>query len=297
MNLHTLPRTFYIARHGQSEYNQHGKIGGDSGLTKSGVEFARRLNQFAKDNIMTETVLCNNDDSTILEKRTVPARLWTSTLRRTKETAQFFEHPTIKHTLENGETIDWVQMRHMHRRNLDEIFAGSMDGMTYKEIEEQFPEEFKRRQKDKLAYRYPRGESYMDVMLRLEPMACEMERTREPILIIGHQGIHRILYAYFMGLSRHEAPFVNIPLNTVIKLTPYAYTCDEERICLMDKEEMMLFSDGQDEPVTSMPRRISSNTTSSQQQQQTTEETTSTNNKSHTKTYSFDDVIMNAPSH
>lgn len=307
MNLHTLPRTFYIARHGQSEYNRHGKIGGNSGLTRSGVEFARRLHQFAKENIMTETTLVDSTTGTT-QPQTVPARLWTSTLRRTKETAQFFDHPTIQHTLENGETIDWVQMRPMHRRNLDEIFAGTMDGMTYKEIEERFPEEFQRRQKDKLSYRYPRGESYMDVILRLEPMACEMERTREPILVIGHQGIHRILYAYFMGLKREEAPYVNIPLNTVIKLTPNAYTCDEERICLMHKEEMMMFSpDGQEEPVTSMPRSLSANitmtsTTLRQQQskQQTSEEEEGESNSSypsHKKMYSFDDQIMNAPSH
>ena len=37
--------------------------------------------------------------------------------------------------------------------------VGACDGMTYEEIEEQFPEEFVRREKDKLAYRYPRGES------------------------------------------------------------------------------------------------------------------------------------------
>jgi len=30
--------------------------------------------------------------------------------------------------------------------------------MTYSEIEQIFPEEFERRQQDKLAYRYPRGE-------------------------------------------------------------------------------------------------------------------------------------------
>jgi hypothetical protein len=40
---------------------------------------------------------------------------------------------------------------------LDELYAGVCDGMTYKEIEEVYPEEFKRRQDDKLAYRYPRG--------------------------------------------------------------------------------------------------------------------------------------------
>ncbi len=96
------------------------------------------------------------------------------------------------------------------------------------------------------------GESYMDVTLRLEPVAQEMERTREPVLIIAHQGILRILYAYFMGLDRKDAPYVSIPLNNVIQLTPHAYGCEEKRFCLMNKEEML--HDGQDEPVTSMPR-------------------------------------------
>ncbi len=92
----------------------------------------------------------------------------------------------------------------------------------------------------------------MDVTLRLEPVAQEMERTREPVLIIAHQGILRILYAYFMGLDRKDAPYVSIPLNNVIQLTPHAYGCEEKRFCLMNKEEML--NDGQDEPVTSMPR-------------------------------------------
>ena len=34
--------------------------------------------------------------------------------------------------------------------------VGACDGMTYEEIEQTFPEEFERREKDKLAYRYPR---------------------------------------------------------------------------------------------------------------------------------------------
>ena len=54
-----------------------------------------------------------------------------------------------------------------------------------------------------------------------------------------------------MGLDRREAPYVSIPLNNVIELTPHAYGCHEKRYCLMMKEEML--NDGQDEPVTSMP--------------------------------------------
>jgi broad specificity phosphatase PhoE len=249
MNLHTLPRTFYLTRHGQSEYNLLGKIGGDSGLTPAGLEYSRRLAVFAKENIGTKTIV----DPVSGEKQKVmrPARLWTSTLRRTKETAQFLGHDTLQHTWDNGDTGDWFQFRPMARRNLDELYAGVCDGMTYKQIEEKYPDEFARRQSDKLSYRYPRGESYMDVTLRLEPVAQEMERTREPVLIVGHQGILRILYAYFMGLDRNEAPYVSIPLNNVIELSPHAYGCHEKRYCLMRREEML--HDGQDEPVTSMP--------------------------------------------
>ena len=35
--------------------------------------------------------------------------------------------------------------------------------------------------------RYPRGESYTDLIARLEPIAHEMERQREPLLIVAHQ--------------------------------------------------------------------------------------------------------------
>jgi len=183
-----------------------------------------------------------------------PCRMWTSTLKRTKETTQFIEHTVSEFTFDNEDKVEWVQFRPMQRRNLDELYAGTCDGMTYKQIEETMPQEFERRQKDKIAYRYPRGESYLDVILRLEPLAHELERTREPILIIGHQGILRFFYAYFMNLRREDAPYVSIPLNTVIKLSPGPYECFEERTRLMEKSEM--FNDGQDEPVTSMPRTI-----------------------------------------
>lgn len=251
MSLHNLERTYYITRHGQSEYNLLGKIGGDSGLSANGIEYARRLAKFAKEKIGTKTVIDKETGKEIQKK--VPARLWTSTLCRTKETAQFIEHEEFEAEWDNGDKSLWVQFRQNERRNLDEIYAGTCDGMTYKEIEETYPEEFAARQEDKLSYRYPRGESYMDMTLRLEPLAHDLERSREPLLIIAHQGIHRILYSYFMGLTREEAPYVKIPLNHIIILKPHAYGCHEERVCLMPKEEM--FNDGQDEPVTSMPEK------------------------------------------
>jgi 6-phosphofructo-2-kinase/fructose-2,6-biphosphatase 2 len=39
----------------------------------------------------------------------------------------------------------------------------------------------------------------------------------------------RSLYAYFMSLSQEELPYIKIPLHTLIKITPMAYGCHEER--------------------------------------------------------------------
>ena len=121
----------------------------------------------------------------------------------------------------------------------------------------------------------------MDVTLRLEPLAQELERTLEPVLIIAHQGILRILHAYFMGLDRAETPYVSIPLDNVIELTPHAYGCHKQRFCLMNKHEML--ADGQDEPVTSMPRADG-------------KKDIEPTNAEDTMLYSETDPIMNAPS-
>lgn len=58
-------------------------------------------------------------------------------------------------------------------RNLDEIFAGEYEGMTYDEIKATFPNEAKMRAMDKIGYRYPRGESYLDLLSRLDPLVSE----------------------------------------------------------------------------------------------------------------------------
>ena len=48
---------------------------------------------------------------------------------------------------------NWITMRPRRWRNLDEIYAGVFDGLTYKEICEIAPEEFAMREKNKLSYR------------------------------------------------------------------------------------------------------------------------------------------------
>jgi broad specificity phosphatase PhoE len=97
-----------------------------------------------------------------------PVRVLTSTLRRAITTSEKTGMPVFQ------------------VKNLDEINVGVCDGMTYKEIEERYPFENQERNANKLSYRYPRGESYLDLISRLEPIIFEMERSHEPIVIIAH---------------------------------------------------------------------------------------------------------------
>jgi broad specificity phosphatase PhoE len=59
---------------------------------------------------------------------------------------------------------------HTHTRTASSLpmQAGTCDGLTYEEISVRMPREFAARKQDKLRYRYPSGESYMDVVQRLE---------------------------------------------------------------------------------------------------------------------------------
>jgi 6-phosphofructo-2-kinase/fructose-2,6-biphosphatase 2 len=69
---------------------------------------------------------------------------------------------------------------------------------------------------------------YRDVVIRLEPIIMELERS-EDIMIVTHQAILRCIYAYFMKKSQEESPWMAVPLHTLIKLTPRAYGTLEER--------------------------------------------------------------------
>ncbi|PWY99762.1 putative FBP26-fructose-2,6-bisphosphatase [Testicularia cyperi] len=196
MNLHLTPRNIFFSRHGESQYNVEGKIGGDSDLSPRGWMYAKALPQLIKDHIGD-----------------APLTVWHSTLKRTGQTASELPYPKLA----------W--------KSLDELDAGVCDAMTYEEIEKYYPEDYANRDDDKFNYRYRGGESYRDVVVRLEPIIMELER-QENILIIGHQAIIRCLYAYFHALSQEDLPYIKIPLHTVIQLTPKAYGCDEKRFQL-----------------------------------------------------------------
>ncbi|XP_026279327.1 6-phosphofructo-2-kinase/fructose-2,6-bisphosphatase isoform X2 [Frankliniella occidentalis] len=195
MNIHIVPRTIYLTRHGESEENLKGRIGGDSDLSFRGQQYAESLSRF-------------------IQQQNIPnLRVWTSWLKRTIQTVANVPAPQER----------W--------KALNEIDAGICEEMTYEEIAEKYPEDFAARDEAKFTYRYPRGESYEDLVARLEPVIMELERQGN-VLVVSHQAVMRCLLAYFLDKSADELPYLNVPLHTVIKLTPVAYGCKVDYIKL-----------------------------------------------------------------
>ncbi|XP_065178545.1 6-phosphofructo-2-kinase/fructose-2,6-bisphosphatase 1-like [Sycon ciliatum] len=197
MNVHIKPRNIFLTRHGESDMNKCGRIGGDGVLTENGIQYGIELASFID-----------------RQKDVMPnLRVWTSQLRRTIQTAEKIDAPREPWTA------------------LNELDAGDCDGLTYEQIQETFPSQFALRDQDKFHYRYPRGESYEDLVARLEPVIMELERQGD-VLVVCHQAVSRCLLAYFLDKSYDELPYLKVPLHTVIKLTPLAYGCLMEEIPL-----------------------------------------------------------------
>ncbi|KAJ1735369.1 Fructose-2,6-bisphosphatase [Coemansia biformis] len=190
MNIHIAPRSVLFSRHGESMYNLDQRLGGDPGLSANGRKYAEALPGLI---------------SRLLGDQ--PVTIWTSTLKRTSE------------------TVAGLPYKKMQWKALDELDAGLCDGLTYEDVEREYPREYAMRDENKFDFRYRGGESYRDVVLRLEPVIMELERQQN-IMIISHQAVLRCIYAYFLDIGPEELPYLKIPLHTVMKLTWTAYGCD-----------------------------------------------------------------------
>lgn len=242
LNFNLSPRQIWITRHGESEDNAAGRIGGDSCLTAKGRAFAKGLEQFIGEQRTLWTVREAERQQNLqqpigrrangqvgidtppnpeyiseaaggIRHAEKPFCVWTSMLTRSIETAQDFDE----------EQYDIKQMR-----LLNEINGGQFEGLTYAEIKERHADQYELRRKDKLHYRYPgvSGEGYLDVINRLRPIIVEVERMVDHVLLIGHRSIARVLLAYFEGLQRDDVADLDMPLGMLYCLEPKPYGVD-----------------------------------------------------------------------
>ncbi|KHJ41117.1 TIGR00269 family protein [Trichuris suis] len=139
MNIHILPRSIFLTRHGESEFNRMGRLGGDSPLSQRGLLYAKRLSDY-------------------FQGEQVPdLRVWSSQKIRAVQTAFLL-----------GPCATYIE----HWKALDEIDAGICEGLTYAEVLERYPEQFHLRDQDKFHYRYPSGEVKISLIFSVQDASC-----------------------------------------------------------------------------------------------------------------------------
>ncbi|KAI7871517.1 6-phosphofructo-2-kinase-domain-containing protein [Spinellus fusiger] len=232
MNFNLVERQIFLTRHGESTDNVLGRIGGDAPLSSLGRKYSKALSRFVKQcrgEFAQELVDRKKEESRnspetspetgiprkklIAKTNSLPPSsftVWTSMLKRSTETGLAFDP-------------DECDIKHI--RFLNEINSGYCEGLTYEDIQETYPEEFYARQANKLYYRYPGmgGESYIDVIHRLQSMIIELERMTQSCLIITHRVVMRILLGYLLDWTQTEMPHMMVPIHTVYEIRPNPY--------------------------------------------------------------------------
>jgi probable phosphoglycerate mutase len=181
------PVEFFLARHGQTEWNVHGRRQGqlDSPLTPDGVAQAHHIGELLADQRI---------DS-----------VFASPLGRANTTA------TICATRLRVPVITMP--------TLAEIDHGAWAGLTDPQIAEAYPEQCDNRNADKYQFRFPDGESYADADQRAIAalVAIADHHVRRP-LVVSHEMIGRLLRRHLLGLTPSEALAWNHPHGVVFRI-------------------------------------------------------------------------------
>lgn len=235
-NTHIKSRTTFFARAGTATEEDSYKA--DAPLSEKGHEYAR---------IMCETLIKHREEeqAAIVKKggsnvTLKPLTVWTSTRHRTVESAEPF-----------GDLGYKVR----HRSQMSQINPGVCEKLSERAIRRLYADEVEKHDLDPYHHRYPRAESYHDLAVRLEPIILELEREQNDLLIIAHESVLRVLYAYLMHCSTRDIPTLKFPRNEIIEIIPAAYQNEAKRIHIPGLDPQMVPSSPEDIriPVRSIP--------------------------------------------
>lgn len=178
----------FLARHGETEYNVEGRLGGNPLLTAAGKRQAHLL----ADHFSNIPV----------------SYIFTSTRLRSAQTAA-----PILEACPGATTMSLAEF--------DEIDAGVCEDMRYEDVRTSMPLEYAARSANKYQYVYPRGESYS--MLK-ERVARGLRRAlfiagEDSLLIVGHQAINRTVLSLFLFQRPDDVPYTYIPQNQYYHIT------------------------------------------------------------------------------
>ncbi|KAI0458007.1 bifunctional 6-phosphofructo-2-kinase/fructose-2,6-bisphosphate 2-phosphatase [Xylaria acuta] len=210
-NTHIKSRATYFVRAGAAQGEESYRA--DAPMSDEGARYSQ---------VMAETLLKHREqEHTAMMAQggaPIPMRqltVWCSTRVRTLQTADAFK--------ERGFKV-------RQRTQMSQINPGVCERLSERAIRRLYPEEIEKHELDPYHHRYPRAESYHDLAVRLEPIILELEREQNDLVIIAHESVLRVLYAYLMHCSTMDIPKLTFPRNEIIEIIPAAYQNEAKRI-------------------------------------------------------------------
>jgi 6-phosphofructo-2-kinase/fructose-2,6-biphosphatase 4 len=209
-NLHIKSRTTFFARAGPADEDSYKA---DGPLSAEGRVYATKVAETLIKHREQERQALVDDSGQEVTLR--PLTVWTSTRLRTIQTAEPLK--------EKGYKV-------RQRSQMSQINPGVCEKMSERAIRHLYPDEVEKHELDPYHHRYPRAESYHDLAVRLEPIILELEREQNDLLIIAHESVLRVLYAYLMHCSTMDIPKLKFPRDQIIEIIPAAYQNEAKRI-------------------------------------------------------------------
>ena len=174
---------FFIARHGQSEWNVEHRIQGQTNtkLSPLGLQQSQDLGQALLDQPLTD--------------------IYTSCLDRTIQTAQ--------------PLADQLKLPIQSSILLNELDFGGLVGKVWTELDQKDQETWDWWMDDQVRRVIPGGESYQDLLERIETFLTQLPQTKKKrsFLIVGHLRVNQVLLGCLTGLTLTESIFIRQPNN------------------------------------------------------------------------------------
>ena len=176
--------SFFLVRHGETEWNVERRIQGwsDSPLTSVGR---------AQAEVHGRLLATHGVD-----------RVLASPLGRTKQTVA----PIVRETKVEAE----------YDPRLREVCMGEWSGRTSQEIQSSYAEQWQARLDDPEGYRPPNGENRFDVKRRVAPLLEELNNApHDQIVLVSHGITIRVLLELLLGYSDETTRSLSVPNDLV----------------------------------------------------------------------------------
>jgi alpha-ribazole phosphatase len=114
---------------------------------------------------------------------------------------------TSKRALESAEHIgERLNLPVEARPELCEIDFGAFEGLTYTEIEDRYPREFKQWMDRPTEIKFPAGESFAEMKVRLSSFVTFLSEFHRghTLLVVSHAGVNRLILADALGLASNN---------------------------------------------------------------------------------------------